>query len=213
MICLVIDAPLKGVMDKIREAAKQTGITVHIIKNSRRTGIGSSLRQGLEYLSDNDYDIAVIMAANGKDDPAEIDRIIQPIAKGESDYVQGSRYLPGGRKSGMPLNRIVLTRLYPLVWTLLTRKKCTDVTNGYRCYRLDLLEDNRVNLHQTWLDGYALEYYLHYKVLTLGYRVKEIPVSKTYQFGHKGGYSKIQPTRDWWQIVSPLILLSLGVKK
>jgi len=213
MICLVIDVPLKRVMDKIREAAKQTGIAVHIIKNARRTGIGSSLRQGLQYLLDNDYHIAVIMAANGKDDPVEIDRIIGPVAKSQADYVQGSRYLPGGRKSGMPLRRIILTRLYPFLWTLLTGKKCTDVTNGYRCYRLEILRDSRVNLHQGWLDGYCLEYYLHYKVLTLGYRVREVPVSKTYPFDQKGRYSKIQPLRDWWQIVSPLILLSIGVKK
>jgi len=212
-ICLVVDVPLKRDMDRIRETARQSGITVHIIKNGRRIGVGSSLRQGLEYLAATGHEIAVIIAGNGKDDPAEIGRVIDPVRRGEFDYVQGSRYLPGGKRSRMPFSRVIFNRLYPFVWTLLTRRRCTDVTNGFRCYRLDILADRRIDLNQRWLDGYGLEYYLHFKALTLGYRVKEVPVSKTYPFRNRGGYSKIQPLKDWWQIVSPLILLSFGAKE
>jgi dolichol-phosphate mannosyltransferase len=200
-------------MDKIREAAKRCEITVHIIKNRHRKGVGHSLRQGLEYLSETGHDIAVIMAGNGKDDPAEVGRVLKPVVEGDCDYVQGSRYLPGGKRSRMPLTRSIFNRLYPLVWTLLTQRRCTDVTNGFRCYRLDMLADHRIDLNQFWLDGYSLEYYLHYKALSLGYRVKEVPVSKTYPFANKGGYSKIQPLKDWWPIISPLILLFLGARK
>jgi len=212
-ICLVVDVALKQVMDKVREAAKETGVVVHIIKNRERMGVGYSLRQGLRYLADSGHDTAVVMAGNGKDDPAEIGRVLEPVIRGEVDYVQGSRYLAGGRRASMPLVRKVFNRLYPFIWTLLTQRKCTDVTNGFRCYKLHILRDRRINLYQSWLDGYSLEYYLHYKVLTLGYRVIEVPVSKIYPFGNKGGYSKIQPLKDWWPIVSPIILLFLGVRK
>lgn len=212
-ICLVVDIPLKEVMDKIREAARQTGITVHIIKNEHRTGVGSSLREGLAYLLSTEHDIAVIMAGNGKDDPAEIYRVIEPVLQGECDYVQGSRYLPGGRRNRMPLTRVVFNRLYPLIWTILTQRRCTDVTNGFRCYRLDILRDPNIDLNQRWLNGYSLEYYLHYKVLSLGYRVKEVSISKIYPYANKGGYSKIQPLKDWWPIISPLLLLFLGVRR
>jgi dolichol-phosphate mannosyltransferase len=212
-ICLVADVPLKSDMDKIREAAKQSGITVHIIKNQHRTGVGSSLRQGLRYLVETGHDIAVILAGNGKDDPAEIDRMVEPITRGKCDYVQGSRYVCGGKRSGMPFVRIVFNRVYPFIWRLLTLRKCTDVTNGFRCYNLDIFRDHRINLDQDWLDGYSLEYYLHYKVLALGYEVKEVPVSKTYAFANKGGYSKIQPLKDWWPVISPLILLFLGARR
>jgi dolichol-phosphate mannosyltransferase len=212
-ICLIVDIPLRQVMDRIREAARQTGITVHIIKNAKRTGVGSSIRQGLTYLTGTDHEIVVVMAGNGKDDPAEIERLLEPVVRGECDYAQGSRYRPGGKRSKMPFVRNIFNRLYPLIWTLLTQKKCTDVTNGYRCYRIDILRDHRIDLDQRWLDGYSLEYYLHYKAVTLGYKVKEVPVSKTYAFNRKGGYSKIQPLKDWWPIASPLVLLFLGVRK
>lgn len=212
-ICLVVDVPLRRDMDKTREAARQSGIMVHIIKNRSRTGVGFSLRQGLRYLADSGHDIALIMAGNGKDDPAEINKVVAPVARGEADYVQGSRYLPGGRKSRMPFVRIVFNRIYPTIWRLLTRRRCTDVTNGFRSYNLNILRDRRIDLNQSWLDGYSLEYYLHYKVLSLSYRVREVPVSKTYPFGNRGGYSKIQPLKDWWPIISPLILLFFGVRK
>jgi hypothetical protein len=212
-ICLVVDVPLKRTMQRIREAAAQCGITVHIIKNRHRTGVGHSLRQGLTYLLESGHEVAVVLAANGKDDPREIDRVTEPVVKGECEYVQGSRYRPGGRATGMPWVRAIFNRIYPMIWTLVTGKKCTDVTNGYRCFRLNILKDQRINLNQDWLNGYSLEYYLHYKVLALDYRVKEMPVTKTYAFKNRGGYSKIQPLKDWWPIISPLILLFFGVRK
>jgi dolichol-phosphate mannosyltransferase len=211
-ICLIVDVPVKQVMTRIREAAERTGITVHIIKNRGRGGVGQALRQGLEYLRKTDHSIAVVMAGNGKDDPREMNRLIAPVLDRSADYVQGSRYVEGGVRGRMPVVRQVFNRLYPALWTLVTDRECTDVTNGYRCYRLSVLTDSRINLDQSWLNGYSLEYYLHYKILTLGYRMREVPVSKIYPYGHKGGYSKIQPLKDWWPIVSPMILLFLGVR-
>ena len=175
-------------------------------------GAGFCIRQGLRYLRDSGHDIVVLMAGNGKDDPRQIDRLIDPVISGEFDYVQGSRYLPGGKWARMPWTRIIFNRVYPMIWSLITGERCTDVTNGYRCYRLELLDDHRINLNQEWLNGYALEYYVHYKFLTLGYRVKEVPVTKTYPFSRRGGFSKIQPLRDWWPIISPLLLLWLGAR-
>ena len=212
-ICLVVDTPRKQEMHKIREAAKRCGIIVHIIKNPHRTGVGHSLRQGLRYLLDSGHDIVVVMAGNGKDDPTEIDRLLDPVVNGECDYVQGSRYQRGGKAVGIPLVRTIFNRLYPDIWTIMTGRRCTDVTNGYRCFKLRIIQDPRVKLDQEWLDGYSLEYYIHYKALSLGYRIKEVPVTKTYAFSNRGGYSKIQPLKDWWPIISPLALLFLGVRK
>jgi dolichol-phosphate mannosyltransferase len=212
-ICLVIDVPIRKIMNRIRGAAEQRGITTYIIKNPERMGVGFSILQGLEYLRKTNHTIAVVMAGNGKDDPRQIPRLIEPLVKDDADYVQGSRYLSGENKGRMPLVRRVFNRVYPKVWTLLTGKNCTDVTNGFRSYRLDLFNDKRINVKQDWLYGYSFEYYLHYKVISLRYRMKEVAVSKRYPFGHKGGYSKIQPLKDWWPIISPLGLLFFGVKK
>jgi hypothetical protein len=34
-----------------------------------------------------------------------------------------------------------------------------------------------------------------------------------YPYSYKGGYSNINPLKDWWDIISPLIYLKIGVKK
>ena len=153
----------------------------------------------------------VVMAANGKDDPAEAPRLIEALESGY-DYVQGSRYLAsGGASINLPLGRSIMIRGYTLLFRLLSGFRVSDVTNGFRAYRLDLFDDPRIRIDQSWLDRYELEYYIHWKVVTLGYRVIEVGVSKTYPTGG-GNYSKIRRVRDWWSIVRPTILLWLHLR-
>jgi dolichol-phosphate mannosyltransferase len=82
-----------------------------------------------------------------------------------------------------------------------------------KLHKTKIFKDNRINIWQEWLDGYQLEYYIHYKALTLANKTKEDPVSKTYPYNHRGGYSHISPLRDWWTIVGPFIYLKLGIKR
>jgi dolichol-phosphate mannosyltransferase len=212
-ICLIVDHATKEESAEIAEASAKTATPVHAIFNKERKGIGFAIREGIEYALKKESDLVVVMAGNNKDDPREIPRLLEPIQKEGYDYVQGSRFLPGGKRIKNPFLRGVFSRIYPFVWTLFTNIRCTDVTNGFRAYRLEIFHDTRINIWQDWLNNYELEYYIHYKVLTLGYRMKEVPVSKTYPFKHKGGYSRISPFRDWWKIVGPLIYLKFNIRK
>lgn len=212
-VCLVVDDPNSAILDEIEEARRLTQVPVTVVENPSRKGVGNAIREGYRYALANGFDVVVVMAGNGKDDPKEIPRLTKPITDEGFDYVQGSRFLPGGRGERTPFLRKIFTRLFPVAWTMLTGVRCTEVTNGFRAYRLKLLNDPRINVWQEWLDGYELEYYLHYKVLTLGYRFTERPVSKIYSHVAKRGYSHISPLRDWTQIVGPLVLLRIGVKE
>jgi dolichol-phosphate mannosyltransferase len=211
-ICVVADYVTEDELDEIGKAGAKIGTPVHITRNKERKGVGYAIREGVEYALDKGYDVVVVMAGNNKDDPREIPRLLTPILKEGYDYVQGSRFLPGGRRVKNPFLRGVFSRLFPFFWTLLTNVRCTDVTNGFRAYKLKIFLDKRIHIWQGWLDSYELEYYIHYKVLALGYKVKEVPVSKVYPYRHKGGYSNISPFRDWWKIVGPLVYLKLGIK-
>jgi dolichol-phosphate mannosyltransferase len=212
-ICLVADSPSPQTLKRVEEAGQKINVPIHTIHNPGRKGIGYAIRQGYSYALDNKFDLIVVMAGNGKDDPREIPRLTTPILKEGIDYVQGSRFLPGGRRDENPFLRSIFTRLFPVVWTSMTGVHCTEVTNGFRAYRSSILADPQINVWQTWLDNYELEYYLHYKALTLGYKFAERPVSKDYKEIRKGKYSHISPLKDWWQIVGPVFLLKLGVKK
>ena len=114
--------------------------------------------------------------AYNKDNPAEIPRLLDPICDQEYDLVDGLRYLAGGGYGGdMPLYRKLATRLHPMLMSLATRKPLTETTNGFRAIRLSCLDDPRINLDQAWLDGYALEVYLLYKMIVCGFRHTEAP--------------------------------------
>jgi len=69
---------------------------VLVLRNSANQGIGAAMKRVCEYALERDYDVLVIQAGNDKDDPNEIPRLIAPILAGEADFVQGSRFLPGG---------------------------------------------------------------------------------------------------------------------
>jgi dolichol-phosphate mannosyltransferase len=212
-ICLVVDDPSPTILAEIEEARRQSKVPLTILGNPSRKGVGYAIREGYQYALSHGFDVIVVMAGNGKDDPREIPRLTRAIDEEGYDYVQGSRFLPGGRGERTPVLRGVFIRLFPFAWTLLTGVHCTEVTNGFRAYRATVLRDPRINVWQDWLDGYELEYYLHYKVLTLGYRFTERPVSKTYTHSGRRKYSHISPLKDGYKIVAPVILLKIGARR
>jgi dolichol-phosphate mannosyltransferase len=211
-VYLVVDDPNPAILKEISEAKSRINTPITTRENPNRKGVGFAIREGYEYALSHGFDIIVVMAGNGKDDPREIPRLTGPIIEESFDYVQGSRFLPGGKGEKTPFLRGLFTKLFPFAWTFMTGVRCTEVTNGFRAYRASVLRDPRINVWQEWLDGYELEYYLHYKVLTLGYKFTERPVSKTYSHTAKRGYSHISPLKDWRQIVGPVVLLRIGAR-
>lgn len=181
-----------------------------VVRLGANRGIGAAIRAGLLAARDAGFDTAVVMAASGKDRPEEIPLLLAKI-DGGCDYVQGSRFLEGGSSVNLPPVRRVLIHLFTVMFRILSGFKGTDVTNGFRAYRLSLLDDPRIRVEQAWLDRYELEYYIHWKAITLGYRMCEVAVTKTYPTRTKN-YSKIRPVIDWWHMVRPAVLLALKLK-
>ncbi|OGX05950.1 MAG: hypothetical protein A2Z88_02645 [Omnitrophica WOR_2 bacterium GWA2_47_8] len=207
---IVDDASTDGTTEII-ESFRSKG--VRTIKHSARKGVGAAIKTAIAYALSHSYDILVIMAGNDKDNPNEIPLLLAPIVEENYDFVQGSRYLTKTTEFGaMPLYRKVATRLHPLLMSLITRQKVTDSTNGFRAFRLSLLNDKRINWQQDWLNAYELEPYLLYQTLKLKYKFKEVPVTKIYP-PKKVGYTKMRPFFGWWSILKPLVYLALGIRK
>lgn len=186
---------------------------VGTLRHNKRQGVGACIRTAIQYGRRNDYHVLVIMAGNDKDNPDEIPLLLNLIIDEEYEFIQGSRYLQKGCIGGnMPMYRKWATRAHPMLMRLITGKKVTDSTNGFRAFRLSLFNDDKINIDQSWLNQYELEPYLLYKALKLGYRFKEAPVTKIYPA--KGvGYTKMKPVTGWWSILKPLVYLGLGIKK
>lgn len=184
---------------------------VLLIQNKKNNGIGKSIRTIIDYGIKYHFDICVIMAGNGKDNPLEIKNLVAPLINNNYDYVQGSRFLKGGSFDNLPFTRKLLINGFTFLVYLFTGFKGTDASNGFRAYKFNLFKDKRIKINQPWLDRYEFETYLHYKVITLGYKICEVPVSKNYLPRIKN-YSKIRPFIDWWRMMRPLVYLKFSIK-
>jgi dolichol-phosphate mannosyltransferase len=199
-----------GSTDESPAVAESSGFPV--IRHERNLGVGAGIRTAVDYCRRNRYDIIVIMAGNGKMLPEEIPRLLEPILDDNADYVQGSRYLRGGESPNLPLGRHLGIKGFTILASLLLGRRHTDVTCGFRAYRLSLLDDPSVDINQEWLGRYEMEYYLHYKAVKGGWRVTEAPVSMVYPKEGRD-YSKIRPFVGWWSMLRPWLYLTLRLKK
>jgi dolichol-phosphate mannosyltransferase len=205
---LVVD---DGSTDRSAEVAQRGG--ARVLSMGRVAGVGAALRAGYAEALRGGFDVAVVMAGNNKDSPEEIPRLLDPIAEDRADFVQGSRFLEPGKDFGaMPFYRRIATRAHPLLFSLVTGRRVTESTNGFRAVHRRVLADPRLDLGQPWLDEYELEPYLYIRSIQLGYRTLEAPVSKVYP-PRSVGQTKMRPITGWWSILRPLVLLGLRIKK
>lgn len=209
-IAIFDDHSKDGTWDVILKYKKKKKLIVY--RNEKNLGVGGNIKRAIYYALNKNYDFYICMAGNNKDDPADIPKFIEKINEGY-DYVQGSRFAVGGSCKNTPTFRYVVTKLYPLVFYMLTGFKGTDALNGFRAYRLSIFDNKDINIWQNWLNTYECETYLHYKILKGGYKVGEVGVSKSYPKDKNIKYSHIRPFIDWWNILKPLVYLELGLKK
>ena len=209
-LCDLVIVVNDGSTDASSKVASKLGATV--IDRKERGGPGPAIRDGLDLLHSRGFDIVAVMASNGKHDPAQLPDLIQPLAEANYDLVRGSRHVEGGGHVNIPWHRLALIQLFTVLFSILVGQRVTDATGGYQAYRLKLLDDPRIQLHQPWLGRYEVETYLFAKTLMCGYRWKEVPVRITYASRGKP-YTRARPIVDWWGYFRPVLLLRLGLKK
>ncbi len=197
--------------DRTGEVAREMGAVV--IDHTVRTGPGPAIRDALDLLRNGagaKADVVVVMAANGKHDPGQIIDLVRPIVEERCDLVRGSRFMDGGMHVHMPWHRLQLIKVFTVLTRLALRQRITDATGGYQAYRLSVLEDPSIDLHQRWLGRYEVETYLMAKTIMRGYRWREVPVNITYP--ETGTYTRARMIRDWWGYFRPIALLRLRLK-
>lgn len=196
--------------DNTNQEAVDAG--AEVIRHEINLGVGAGIRSGINFGLENNFDILVIMSGDDQHEPKELPVVLAPLLEKKADFVQGSRRMKGGRTVNGPLFREVTTRLFSLIFTLLTARRISDGTNGFRAFYLSILSDTDIKLDQSWLNTYELEPYLLYKaVVSREIKVVEAPIT-VYYHGQTVEYSKMRPFRDWWRLVRPMFYLRFGLR-
>lgn len=141
---------------------------------------GAQLRMGIYWALQRGYKGVITIDGNYKDSIEDIPRFIQKLNEGY-DFVQGSRYIKGGRAVNTPVVRNLAVRLiHAPVISLTAGQHFTDTTNAFRAYSARYLTDERVAPLRDVFMTYELLAYLSVRATQLGYRACEIPVMRVY---------------------------------
>jgi len=145
--------------------------------------LSAQLRMAFAAALDDGYAGVVTVDGNGKDGVEALPAMAGALREGY-DFVQGSRFVPGGRAVNTPRSRYWAIRLvHAPVSTLGARHRYTDTTNGFRAHSARLLADPRVGVFRDVFDAYELLAYLPVRAARLGFRVTELPVTRAYPEG------------------------------
>jgi len=172
---LVVD---DGSTDGSAAIAEKAGATV--LKNGINRGVGYSFQKAVAYAIQHKYSVMVNIDADGQFDTNDIPKLIDPILKGTSDFVSGSRFLGQSEKiENMSFVKMWGNRKMTQLINRLARGHFTDVSCGFRAYSYEALL--RLNLHGAFT--YTQETFLNLAFQNL--RISEVPISVKYFAGRK----------------------------
>jgi glycosyltransferase involved in cell wall biosynthesis len=155
-----------AVDDTVKDAAAAGALVCDVPVNR---GQGAALRLGYRLAREGGAQYIVTSDADGQYNPAEIERLLEPILAGEADFVTGSRRL-GSEESRDPVRRLGV-RVFALTISALTGQRISDTTFGLRAMRAEVT--GAVLLEQPQYQAAELLI----GVITHGYRVVERPAT------------------------------------
>lgn len=154
-----------GSDDDTADIARDHGATVvtHVIN----TGVGGAVRTGYRYAIRQGYDFVAQIDGDGQHDPTYLPELL--AAAEDNDMIIGSRYLNESIEDYSFVRRTGI-KFFTTVVNTLGGTDITDVTSGYRIYRVSMLEEilHRSNKH------WAVEQTL--QAANSGYRIRELSV-------------------------------------
>lgn len=124
-----------GSTDATAAIARENGASV--IEHTVNAGVGGAVRTGYRYAIRNEFEFVVQIDADGQHDPAQIPALLEHAET--SDMVVASRYLNASHREYNWVRRAGI-RFFTSVVKRLGRTEITDVTSGYRVYRVSALE-------------------------------------------------------------------------
>jgi glycosyltransferase involved in cell wall biosynthesis len=184
--------------DGTAETARSVGDPrVVVVERHQNGGVGAAIVTGYERAVADGFDIACVMAADNQMDPADLDRIVAPVAQGEVDYAKANRLVSGEAWRVMPRSRYLggallsfLTKIASGYWHV------ADSQSGYTAASREILE--QLDLDRIYPRyGFPNDMLVHLNVWNA--RVRDVPSRPVYGVGERSGLKipRVVPRISW----------------
>jgi glycosyltransferase involved in cell wall biosynthesis len=154
-------------------------LPIQVISQPINLGYGGNQKFGYSWAIKNDWDIAVLLHADGQYAPEFISKIIQSLIENKADAVFGSRMLNkrDALKGGMPKYKWIGNQILTFVQNKITNQSFSEWHSGYRAYRVESLK--KLNLGSL-SNGFRFDTQIILELLATNQRINEIPIPTFY---------------------------------
>jgi glycosyltransferase involved in cell wall biosynthesis len=193
-VFVVDDASRDGTAEQARSI---DDARVEVVSHDRNQGVGSAILTGYGRALEDGIDVTCVMAGDNQMDPADLEAIAGPVARGEVDYAKANRLFTGRAWELMPRTRYLgnavlslLTKIASGYWHV------ADSQSGYTAISretLELLDLDRVYPRY----GFPNDMLVHLNVLNA--RVRDVPSRPVYGVGEDSGIRlrRVVPSISW----------------
>lgn len=129
-VLVVVD----GATDDTARVAVESGVFCCVAGRNR--GQGAALRLGYRLAAECGATYVLTTDADGQYDSDEMETLLRPLVDDRADFVTGSRRL--GREEAADRVRWLGVRVFAALASMLTRRKITDTSFGFRGMRSEL---------------------------------------------------------------------------
>ncbi len=179
--------------DETSTVAREAGALV--ARHPIRRGGGLALRVGYELALKLEAEVVVSMDADGQHVADEMPLLVKPILADEADMVNGSRVLGEFERESMIRHAGV--HFFSRLVTIMVGSRVTDVSNGYRATRADVLKKLVLNQDQFWTSELLIE------GMRQRLRIREVPITIR---ARAGGESKKPKTFKYaWNFTKAIV--------
>jgi dolichol-phosphate mannosyltransferase len=109
-----------------------------IVHHPKNAGYGAALRTGIETAAKAGFDYTLFMDSDLTNHPRDLPQFVDRMHQGY-DVIKATRYSGGGGVSGVPLYRVLISRVGNWIAGMLFRLPVHDCTNGFRAVRTGIL--------------------------------------------------------------------------
>lgn len=164
-IIVVDDCSRDGTWELLQHEGA-THAETHIYHHEVNQGKGAAVRTGLTKAAG---DILIIQDADLEYDPCDYPRLLEPILRGETQVVYGSRFM--GQYERMSGLHNFGNRFVTLAANVIYQTRLTDMETCYKVFTRDVNRKIRL-VSPRW--GFDPE--ITAKILRNGYQIKEVPI-------------------------------------